>query len=378
MLARGASDIYWRCRSEPYYNAFWADIISLAVSHVTPIGVTCFRFTFWPWLLLSSYPLPLSFLLRLPSFFLRLLTCHALLYTEMITADAVLHGDRDYLLGFDVAEHPVALQLGGSDPKTLAAASAIAQNFGYDEINLNVGCPSDRVQSGQFGACLMEQPELVGDCVSDMQASVKIPVTVKCRLGVDDQDGEATLDHFTGMIVEAGVKTLIVHARKAWLEGLSPKENRNVPPLDYDRVYRLKKRYQDLEIIINGGVVTLDQAAGHLEHVDGVMVGRAAYQNPYILAQVDSRFFGSKTPAPNRHDVVETLLPYIERQLKQGVPLHAMTRHILGLFQGVPHARAWRRHLSENAHKSGSGIEVIKQALALVPASSQAVFEPAM
>jgi len=314
-------------------------------------------------------------------YFLRLLTRHALLYTEMITANAALHGDREYLLGFDEAEHPIALQLGGSDPKTLAQACRIAEDFGYDEINLNVGCPSDRVQSGQFGACLMEEPDLVGDCVAAMQASVKIPVTVKCRIGVDDQDGEETLDHFTRIVAAAGTKTLIVHARKAWLEGLSPKQNRDIPPLDYERVYRLKQRYQDLEIILNGGVISLDQAARHLEHVDGVMIGRAAYQNPYILAEVDARFFGSKTTTPTRHEIVEALLPYVERQLKRGVSLNAITRHILGLFQGMPHARAWRRHLSENAHKPGADTQVIVQALAMVTTPStarHAELEPAL
>ena len=314
-------------------------------------------------------------------YFLRLLTRHALLYTEMITANAVLHGDREYLLGFDQAEHPIALQLGGSDPKTLAQACSIAEDFGYDEINLNVGCPSDRVQSGRFGACLMEEPGLVGDCVSAMQASVKIPVTVKCRIGVDDQDGEETLDHFTRIVAAAGTKTLIVHARKAWLEGLSPKENRDVPPLDYERVYRLKQHHQNLEIILNGGVISLDQATRHLEYIDGVMIGRAAYQNPYILAEVDGRFFGSKTPAPSRHEIVEALLPYVERQLKRGVPLNAITRHILGLFQGMPHARAWRRHLSENAHKSGADTQIIVHALAMVSTPStahHAVLEPTL
>ncbi|WP_424468936.1 tRNA dihydrouridine(20/20a) synthase DusA [Parvibaculum sp.] len=300
-------------------------------------------------------------------FFLRLITSRALLYTEMVTTGAVIHGDREHLLGFDAAEHPIAVQLGGSEPAALAEAARIAEDFGYDEVNLNVGCPSDRVQSGRFGACLMREPELVAECVAAMRKAVSVPVTVKCRIGVDEQDPEIALPAMANAVWNEGCKTLIVHARKAWLEGLSPKENRDVPPLEYDRAYALKVAMPGMEIIVNGGVLTLDQATEHLAHVDGVMIGRAAYQTPYVLADVDRRFYGGTHPVPSRHEVLERFLPYVERELARGTHLHAMSRHILGLFQGLPGARAFRRHISENAPRKDAGAEVIRDAMALVP-----------
>jgi tRNA-dihydrouridine synthase A len=300
-------------------------------------------------------------------FFLRLITSRALLYTEMLTTGAVIHGDREHLLGFDASEHPVAVQLGGSEPADLAEAARIAEGFGYDEINLNVGCPSDRVQSGRFGACLMREPALVAECVAAMRKAVSVPVTVKCRIGVDEQDPDVALPALARQVRDAGCETLIVHARKAWLDGLSPKENRDVPPLEYERAYALKAAMPDMEVIVNGGIMTLDEAAVHLQHADGVMLGRAAYQTPYILADVDRRFYGVRTPAPTRHDVLERFLPYVERELAHGTHLHAMSRHILGLFQGLPGARAFRRHISENAPRKNAGAEVIRDAMALVP-----------
>ena len=306
-------------------------------------------------------------------FFLRLISRRALLYTEMVTTGAVLHGDRARLLGFDASEHPVAVQLGGSEPGELAEASRIAAGFGYDEVNLNVGCPSDRVQSGRFGACLMREPDLVARCVEAMRRAVAIPVTVKCRIGVDEQEPEEALPAMARAVREAGCETLIVHARKAWLEGLSPKENRDIPPLDYPLVYRLKQAMPDMKIIINGGIATLDEAADHLAHVDGAMLGRAAYQNPYLLAEVDRRFYGAAAAPLSRHEVLEAFLPYVQRELAHGTHLHAMTRHILGLFQGQPGARAFRRHISENAPRPGAGIEVIREAMqkvSLVPAAA--------
>lgn len=299
-------------------------------------------------------------------FFLRLISRHALLYTEMVTSMAVLHGDRERLLGFNDEEHPVALQLGGSEPEDLAEAARIGADFGYDEINLNVGCPSDRVQSGRFGACLMKEPDLVAACVEAMQKAVAVPVTVKCRLGVDEQEPEEVLPAFTARMREVGVRSLTIHARKAWLKGLSPKENRTVPPLDYPLVHCIKQEFPELEIIINGGIRTLEETAAQLAHVDGVMMGRAAYETPYELAEVDRCFFGAKTPVKKRGEIVRDFFPYLERRLAEGVPLHAMTRHILGLFQGVPGARAWRRHLSENAVKPGAGISVVEEALSRV------------
>ena len=297
--------------------------------------------------------------------FHRLLTRRALLYTEMVTAAAILHGDRARLLAHNGSDRPVALQLGGSDPVALAEAAAIGEGFGYDEINLNVGCPSDRVQEGRFGACLMVEPELVAQCVAAMQQRVSIPVTVKCRIGIDAQDGEADLQRFVDTVAGTGCRTFIVHARKAWLDGLSPKDNREIPPLDYDRVYRLKASRPKLEIIINGGIEDLDAAERHLGRVDGVMLGRAAYQTPYILAEVDRRFFAAAAEVPLRAEVIERLLPHVEQHLAAGGRLNNVARHVLGLYHGQPHARAFRRHLSERAVKDGAGVGVLLEALAI-------------
>jgi tRNA-dihydrouridine synthase A len=294
----------------------------------------------------------------------RLLSARARLYTEMVTAEAVLRGDRAKLLGFDAREHPVALQLGGSEPARLAEAARIGEDFGYDEINLNVGCPSDRVQSGRFGACLMREPELVTECVGAMRAAVRVPVTVKCRIGVDDQDPEVSLRALIAGCAAAGVEVFAVHARKAWLEGLSPKENRDVPPLDYGLVYTIKRENPELTIIVNGGIETLAQAETHLLHADGVMLGRAAYHTPAILAEVDARFFGGGERRVE--DAVTAYCDYVAAKLAQGVPLNAMTRHMLGLFAGRPGARQFRRHLSENATRPGAGIAVLRDALEFV------------
>ncbi len=299
-------------------------------------------------------------------FFHRLLTRRALIYTEMITTGAVIHGDRARLLGYDPNEHPIALQLGGSHPHKLAECARIAGDLGYDEVNLNVGCPSDRVQEGRFGACLMAEPALVGDCVAAMRAKVNVPVTVKCRIGIDDQDPEEALETLTGAVEQAGVDALIVHARKAWLDGLSPRENRDIPPLDYDRVYRLKAAHPRLAIVLNGGIVDLDQAMAHLDHVDGIMMGRAAYQEPWRLLAVDPEVFGATPPCASPKAAAEALIPYIERELARGARLHAITRHILGLFRGVPGARAFRRHLAIEAVKPGAGAATFREALALV------------
>ena len=294
----------------------------------------------------------------------RCLTRQALLYTEMVTADAVLHGDRARLLSFEAFEHPLALQLGGSDPAKLAQACVIAADFGYDEVNLNVGCPSDRVQSGRFGACLMREPKLVADCVAAMRAAVSIPVTVKCRIGVDDQDPEVSLRTLIDDCTAAGVDTFAVHARKAWLEGLSPKENRDVPPLDYDLVYRIKRERPDLTILINGGIETLEQSEEHLKHVDGVMLGRAAYQHPAMLVEVDARFFGD---APVDLDAaVEDYCGHVERALANGARLHGLIKPMLGLYNGRPGARLFRRHLSEQAPRHDAGIAVLRDALVFV------------
>ena len=297
--------------------------------------------------------------------FHRLLSKNTLLYTEMVTTGAVLHGDRERLLGYDAAEHPVALQLGGSEPGELAAAARIAEDWGYDEVNLNVGCPSDRVQSGRFGACLMAEPDLVARLVGAMRDAVSIPVTVKSRIAIDEMEEWPTLDHFVRTVSAAGCTHFIVHARKAWLKGLSPKENRDIPPLRYDLVHRLKAEYPHLSIAINGGIRTLDEAAEHLADLDSVMIGRAAYETPYILADADRRFFGGE-PGPDRQAVVEAMIPYVEDRLSKGTPLSAITRHMLGLFQGLPGARAWRRHISENAHRPGAGPEVLLKAASLV------------
>ncbi len=295
--------------------------------------------------------------------FHRVLTRRALLYTEMVTAAAVVHGNRERLIGFDAAEHPVALQLGGSDPALLSEAARIGADFGYDEINLNVGCPSDRVQSGCFGAALMADPDLVACCVSAMKTAVDVPVTVKCRIGIDDQDSEADLERFVSTVAAAGCSTFIVHARKAWLNGLSPKENRDVPPLNHDRVHRLKAAHPELTIVINGGLSALDRALPQLKILDGVMFGRAAYQTPWILAEVDACVFGDTLEDRSRRDVVTDYIPYVERQLCDGVRLHSITRHILGLFHGQPGARLFRRILSEDAPRDGAGVDVLKRAL---------------
>jgi tRNA-dihydrouridine synthase A len=299
-------------------------------------------------------------------FFHRLLTCRALIYTEMVTTGAVLHGDRARLIGFDPLEHPVALQLGGSDPRALAQCARICADFGYDEINLNVGCPSDRVQEGRFGACLMAEPALVGDCVAAMKAAVRVPVTVKCRLGIDQQDPEQALDAMTCAVKAAGVDRLIVHARKAWLEGLSPRQNREVPPLDYARVHRLKAAHPDLEIVLNGGIASVEAAMAHLVHVDGVMMGRAAYQEPWRLLAVDPLVFGAPAPFENPKAAAEALIPYVERQLARGTRLYAIARHLLGLFHAVPGARAFRRHLATEGVKPYADARTLRQALALV------------
>ena len=296
--------------------------------------------------------------------FHRALSTYARLYTEMVTAEAVIRGDRERLIGFDPREHPVALQLGGAEPDRLADAARIAAEFGYDEINLNVGCPSDRVQSGRFGACLMREPGLVADCVRAMQDAVDVPVTVKCRIGVDEQEPATALRALIARVSVEGVRTIIVHARKAWLDGLSPKENREVPPLDYSLVYAIKRENPALTIIANGGIDDLDQAEAHLAHLDGVMLGRAAYQSPAMLLDADARFFGGEPRALDAF--VSIYVDYVSRKLKDGVPLNAMTRHMLGLFNGRPGARLFRRHLSENATRRGAGVDTLIAALAFV------------
>ncbi len=295
--------------------------------------------------------------------FHRLLTREALLYTEMVTAAAVTHGDVDRLIGFDPSEQPVALQLGGSDPRELAAAARIGADLGYREINLNCGCPSSRVHAGRFGACLMAEPALVADCVAAMQAAVSVPVTVKCRIGIDDQDGEEALSGFVDAVAAAGCSTFIVHARKAWLKGLSPRQNREVPPLDHGRVHRLKQARPELRIILNGGVRSLDEARHHLRHVDGVMMGRAAYEQPWSLADVDRKIFGCANPLASREAALLQYLPHVERERARGVPLKAMTRHLLGLFHGEAGGRQFRRVLSETAHLNEADGRVILHAL---------------
>lgn len=298
--------------------------------------------------------------------FHRLLSRRTRLYTEMVTTGAVIHGDRKRLLGFDVSEHPVALQLGGSDPADLATSARIGEDFGYDEINLNCGCPSDRVKDGRFGACLMAEPDLVAEGVAAMKRAVRVPVTVKCRIGIDDQDPEEALDRLARAVVKAGADVLIVHARKAWLNGLSPKENRDIPPLDYDRVYRLKAAMPDVPVVINGGIASIDEAKRHLAHVDGVMLGRAAYREPWRLLTVDPDLFGEAAPHADMKSAFEAMMPYIERELARGTRLHAITRHFVGAFHAVPGARAFRRHLAEQGVKRDAGLEVLRDALALI------------
>jgi tRNA-dihydrouridine synthase A len=299
-------------------------------------------------------------------FFLRLISKRAWLYTEMVTTGAILFGDKERFLRFDEAEHPVALQLGGSDPKALAEAAAWGERFGYDEININVGCPSDRVQNGRFGACLMAEPDLVADAVRAIGERVGLPVTVKTRIGIDDRDDYGFLRDFIGKIADAGCEHVIIHARKAILSGLSPKENREIPPLDYPRAHRLKRDFPELTVILNGGLKTPTQILAEIDHVDGVMIGREAYQNPYALLGMEQAMFGPDGDAPSRHEIVRRFLDYVETERTAGVPLKSITRHVLGLFNGLPGARAWRRHLSEEAVRDGAGPEVIEQALSRV------------
>ncbi len=287
-------------------------------------------------------------------YFLRQISRRALLYTEMVTAEAVIHGDRERLLGFSASEHPIALQLGGADPGRMALAAEVGQEYGYDEVNINVGCPSDRVQSGRFGACLMGEAEVVAASVRAMAQATDLEITVKSRIGIDDQDSYDFLRGFVEVVAAAGCKTFIVHARKAILSGLSPKQNREIPPLDYDRVYRLKEDYPQLEIVINGGIETLAQCQDHLDHVDGVMVGRVAYQSPYMLAGVDRGIYGDAAAQASREDLVHAMLPYIKEQMARGVRLNAISRHMLGLYHGQPGARAWRRYISERSHLPGA------------------------
>ena len=298
--------------------------------------------------------------------FLRQFSKHALLYTEMVTAAALKHGDASYLLQYNAEEHPVALQLGGSDPAELGAAAKMGESAGFDEVNLNVGCPSDRVQSGAFGACLMADPPLVARCVASMKAAVSVPVTVKCRIGIDDRDSQAELEDFVGIVADAGCELFVIHARKALLSGLSPKQNREIPPLDYQRVFSIKQTFPQLRIIINGGITTLDAASELLKKTDGVMLGREAYQNPYLLHEVDSRFFAVPATTKTRVDYLLAYLPYIENQLNEGVPLQHMTRHILGLFKGQKGGKQYRRHLSENSRLQGAGLSVLHAAIAYV------------
>lgn len=301
-------------------------------------------------------------------YFHRLISERTQLYTEMVTTGAIIHGKGDYL-AYNEEEHPLVLQLGGSNPADLAQCAKLAAERGYDEINLNVGCPSDRVQNGRFGACLMGEADLVAQCVSAMREVVDIPVSVKTRIGIDDQDTYEFLTDFIRTVSEkSGCEDFTIHARKAWLSGLSPKENREIPPLDYPRVYQLKKDFPHLTMGINGGVKTMEEIEAHLQHMDGVMVGREAYQNPYLLAEVDQRLYGSDKPVKKRREIVEAMYPYIERELAKGTYLNHISRHMLGLFQNMPGARQWRRHISENAHKPGSGIEVLEQAMAKIPA----------
>ena len=303
-------------------------------------------------------------------YFMRRISRHARLYSEMLTADAVIHGDRQRLLGFDASESPLALQLGGSDPEKLAQAAGIGAQWGYDEINLNVGCPSERVQSGSFGACLMQQPELVAACVDSMREQVDVPVTVKCRIGVDEQDPYQMLPAFIETVVQAGCEIFIIHARKAILAGLSPRENREIPPLDYPLVQAMKAAYPQLTIVINGGIQSLAETEVHLDTVDGVMIGRAAYANPWMLADADTRLFGTQGDVPCPYRLVEQMYDYIEQELTRGTPLLTVIKPMIPLFQGVPGARAWRRHLSEQAHRPGADLRIVEQALSFVSGNS--------
>ncbi|WP_268964510.1 tRNA dihydrouridine(20/20a) synthase DusA [Rheinheimera sp. UJ63] len=299
-------------------------------------------------------------------YFHRLMSQHAVLYTEMVTTGAIIHGKGDYL-GYNEQEHPLVLQLGGSDPKDMATCAKLAEQRGYDAININVGCPSDRVQNGMFGACLMAQPQRVADCVKAMQDQVAIPITVKTRIGIDDSDEYQFLQDFVQMVADAGCQQFVIHARKAWLKGLSPKENREVPPLNYARVYQLKQDFPTLDISINGGIKTLAEAATHLTQLDGVMIGREAYTNPYILSEVDAQLYGDTHPVLSQHQLVRQMLPYIEQQMQQGARFWHIARHMLGLFQGLPGARQWRRLLSEQGHLSSATPALLEAALAKVP-----------
>ena len=295
-------------------------------------------------------------------YFLRLMSKQALLYTEMVTTGALIHGDKNRYLTFNQEEHPVALQLGGSEPSDMAICAKMAEDYGYDEVNINVGCPSDRVQNGAFGACLMAEPERVAENVAAMREAVSIPVTVKNRLAIDEMDEYETLHRFLDIVSQSGCQTFIVHARKAWLKGLSPKQNRDVPPLNYELVYQIKREFPHLEIVINGGIKTLDECDRHLEYVDGIMLGREVYHNPFIMNQVDQRIYGKEIEAQTHFEILEQFLAYMQRQLAEGVYLKQMSRHLLGLFPGQPGAKAWRRYISENAYKEGAGVEVIRQA----------------
>lgn len=299
-------------------------------------------------------------------YFWRLMSRHAVMYSEMVTTGALIHGDRERFLEFNAAEQPIALQLGGSNPQDLAACAKMAEEWGYNEVNLNCGCPSDRVQNGMIGACLMAHPDKVADGLKAMQDAVSIPVTVKHRIGIDDMDDYQGLENFVMRSADIGIKTFIVHARKAWLQGLSPKENRDKPPLNYERVYRLKAEHPELEIIINGGITSIEQCQQHLKHVDGVMVGREAYSNPYLLAEVDTAIYGDTRPAPTRGETIKMFIEYIEQQMSKGVRLNHMTRHVLGMYQGVRGAKQFRRHISENAHLEGAGPEVLADAFAFI------------
>jgi len=302
-------------------------------------------------------------------YFLRLISKHALLYTEMVTTGALIHGDRKRYLQYHSVEHPIALQLGPSNPKDMASCTQMAADYGYDEVNINIGCPSQRVQKGAFGACLMLEPTLIADCITTMQDKANgIPITVKNRIGVDDHDGYERLHYFISTIAEAGCQTFIIHARKALLKDLSPKENRDIPPLDYPMVCQLKKDFPQLNIIINGGITTLAACKQHLQHTDGVMMGREAYHNPYLLSHIDQQFYNSPSPQPSREQILQQYFIYIQQQLKQGSKLNHMTRHILGLYHGVQGAKAWRRHLSEYAPKSGANENVVKKAASYVNA----------